>query len=117
MKTFWQVEFRDLRGGIVRYNWKFATRPDAERFMASQRKPNMSAVEIVPDDPRPDPEPEPIDRDPADEAQSIEGDDSKDALHAKAELTRARKIAALQKARAAKAAKRAPMVPVDHSAA
>lgn len=117
MKTYWQVEFQDFRGGTIRYNFKFPTRPDAERFMAGQRKPNMSAVEIVPDDPRPDPEPEPIDRDPGDEAASIEGDDSKDALHTKAELTKARKIAALQKARAAKAAKRASMVPVEHSAA
>lgn len=115
MKTYWQVEFTDLRGSVIRYNWKFPTKPEAERFMASQRKPNMSAVEIVPDDPRPDQDPEPIDRDPADEAASVEGDD-KDALHmlTAADMTRLRKRKALEKARAAKKAKRASMVRVEH---
>lgn len=106
MKTFWQAEFTDLRGNVTRYRFKFTTRPDCERFIQSQRKPNMRAVEVVPEDPRPDPEPEQIDRSPGDEAASIEGDDSKDAMHTKADLTRTRKLAALQKARAAKAAKR-----------
>lgn len=114
MKTFWQVEFTDFRGAVVRYNFKFTTRPDAERFIGSQRKPNMRAVEVVPDDPRIEPEPEAIDRDPGDEAASVEGDEAPRLTAA--ELTRLRKRAALTKARAAKAAKRASMAHVEHAA-
>lgn len=124
MKTFWQVEFTDFRGVKTRYKFKFTTRPDAERFIATQRKPNMRAIEVTPFE-EPIPQVEPIDRDPGDEAASVEGDDAAELLRLKgprsevtrAELTRARKIAALAKARAAKAAKRASMVRVEHSGA
>jgi len=116
MRSYWQAELTDFRGNKTLFKFKFSTRFECERFIDSQRKPNMRAVEIVPEDPRVNPEPEPIDRDPGDEAASVEGDDDRmtaaevvrrSSVEAMAELTRQRKCAALAKARAAKAAKRA----------
>lgn len=129
MKTYWQAEFTDFRGGTVRYNFKFPTRPECERFIATQPKPNIRAIEITPDPVQfiePVSEPEPIDRDPGDESASVEGDDAPTisaaaaissfvatleqpgavVVCAAAEVTKQRKCAALAKARAAKKAKR-----------
>lgn len=124
MKTYWQAEFTDFRGAKTLFRFKFPTKTECEQFIQTQRRPNMRAVEVVPEDPRPEPAPEPIDRDPGDEAASVEGGDapmtasevlaSDEAMarlardrEAAAELTRQRKCAALAKARAAKAAKMA----------
>lgn len=117
MRTYWQAEFTDFRGNKTLFKFKFATRVECEQFIRSQRKPNMRAVEIVPEDPRPEQAPEQIDQAPHDVPASVEGDDH-DAMHmlTAADLTRLRKRKALEKARAAKAAKRASMAHVEHAA-
>lgn len=105
MRSHWQAELTDFRGNKTLFKFKFATRFECEQFIQTQRKPNMRPVEIVPEGPRPEQSPEPVDRDPGDEAH-IEGDDTPTPMLTAAELTRQRKCAALAKARAAKAAKR-----------